>query len=298
MVRNDILKNRLEKHRIKVRYAPSFSSQHDTFIPMTHQGVDRRRMKSDDSVSPTERIKYSTYIDAVEYNDLPLDIPILPPCPVPLYYFPKPYPFSQNPCIESSLPRRLTPSNPSLRVRIPDPWAQSLQLFVSDEGPESIPTGDPKYSTPSAFHQSNLQELRKRSYAAYIVYTRGRARHIQTLAPTGSTFDFAWTTFGKFFESRVGVKWNDLHSSWKRGIKFDNFLKGRFGGEDGAADSQHWDVVEPTVAYRPGPAAAEEKTKSDGDEEGRPAVTVVLSSSKVHNDDQIEARAMTPEDGW
>jgi len=248
LVRKDILKNRVEKHRIKVRYAPSFTSKHDTFIPIINQGVDPRRKKSDVGVSPPERIRCQSS-DTLECGDLPLENPILPPCPVPLYYFPKPYPYSQNPCIASSLSRQLTPSNPNLRVRIPDPWAQSVQIFVSEERPETIPTGNPKSSTPSAIHHPNLQELRTRTYAGYIVYTKPGSRHVETLITPGSTFDLAWTMFTKFFKKKTNVDWTNLHEGWKRRIKFEDVLKERVGGEDGAADYRPWSVIEPTLTF-------------------------------------------------
>ncbi|KIW67950.1 hypothetical protein PV04_03929 [Phialophora macrospora] len=298
LVRKDILKNRVEKHRIKVRYAPSFTSCHETFIPVSHQGVDPRRRKSDDSVTPSERLRDQSDGDAWSADGLLLEDPILPPCPVPLYYFPKPYPYSKNPCIASSLPRRLTFANRNLRVPIPDPWAQSLQLFVSEE-PTAVPqSANPKHSIPSAVHHPNLQELRKKSYAAYTVYTKPGSRHIQTLVPAGSTFDFAWAMFSKFFKKKVGLEWTDLHNGWKKGLKLEHILKERFGGGDGAGDDERWEVLEPALAKRCATGADAKPIKPDESEEKRPTVTVVVNTTELTTEDQMEARAVTPEEGW
>ncbi|ETI24035.1 hypothetical protein G647_03404 [Cladophialophora carrionii CBS 160.54] len=299
LVRKDILKNRVEKHRIKVRYAPSFTSCHETFIPISHQDVDRRRKKSDDSVTPSERMLYQSDARESSTDGLLLEDPILPPCPVPLYYFPKPYPYSLYPCIASSLPRQLTSANRNLRVPIPDPWAQSLQLFVSEE-PTAVPlSGNPKQpSAPSAIHHRDLRELRKKSYAAYTVYTKPGSRHVQTLVPAGSTFDFAWAMFSKFFKKKVGLEWTDVHNGWKKGLKLEQILKERVGGGDGPGEDEYWDVLEPALAKGQTPRADRGSTASIESGESSPTVTVVVNASSLTARDQMEARAMTPEEGW
>ncbi|EXJ61123.1 hypothetical protein A1O7_05276 [Cladophialophora yegresii CBS 114405] len=298
LVRKDILKNRVEKHRIKVRYAPSFTSCHETFIPLSHQGVDRRRKKSDDSVTASERMMYQPEVGSSRTAGLLLEDPILPPCPVPLYYFPKPYPYSHYPCIASSLPRQLTSANRNLRVPIPHPWAQSLQLFVSEEPSAVEPTGNPKYSAPSAIHHRNLPELRKKSYAAYTVYTKPGSRHVQTLVPAGSTFDFAWAMFCKFFKKKVGLEWTDLHDGWKKGLKLEQIHKERVGGGDGPVEHGHWDVLELPLAKGQTTRAGEDSTESIEHGEGGPTVTVVVNATSLTTGDQVEARAQTPEEGW
>ena len=297
LVREDILESRLEYHRIKVRYAPSFDSMHDTFIPITSQGVDPRRKKSDVSVSPSERVKYQSS-DTTEYDDLPSETPSLPPWPVPLYYFPKPYPFSKNACVASSLPRRLTSSNPKLRVRIPDPWAQSVQIFVSDEPPKAVPNGSPMYPTASAIPDVSLQQHRARTYAVYTVYSKPGTCHYQTLAPLGSTFDLAWAAFCKFIKQRARIEWDELHHGWKEQVKFEDFLKERFGGVDGAADNGRWDVMEPMVKFKQPGGGVRGSGESAEVRETKPSVTMVVNTPQVAMADQTDARAMTPEGGW
>ncbi|KAJ9601958.1 hypothetical protein H2200_013517 [Cladophialophora chaetospira] len=297
LVRKDVLKNRLEKHRVKVRYAPSFTSQHDIFIPITNQAVDPRRKESDVSLSLSGRIEYQSS-DTADCDDLPPESPSLPPCPVPLYYFPKPYPYSHNPCVASSLPRQLTSSNPKLRVRIRDPWAQSVQIFVSDESPRAIPNGKPRYSMSNQIPPLNLQELRTRSYAVYTVYSKPGICHYETIAPLGSTFDFAWAAFNKFIKPRIGVEWGELHRGWQRGFKVEDLLKERVGGVDGATDRRRWDVVEPTTIFKHPDGAVGDSLEPAEARATRPTVTMVVNTPKVKAGDQIDARAMTPEDGW
>src|SRR4051812_2919542 len=60
------------------------------------------------------------------------------PCPVPLCLFPKPQPpLSPHPVVEANLPPHLDSSSRHCRARvpIPNPWAQTLQLFESDAKP-------------------------------------------------------------------------------------------------------------------------------------------------------------------
>ena len=237
--------------------------------------------------------------DAWGGDDLASGDPILPPCPVPLYYFPKPYPYSHNPVITSSLPRKLTPANPKLRVRIDNPWAQSMQLFVSDEPPKTRVSGNPKYATDvSIIHHPNLLDLRMKTYAAYTVFTRPGRRHVEPLAIPGSTFDFAWAAFSHMFEKRVGVKWTDIHGGWKQGKKVEDMLKTRLGGEDGATEHQLWDMKDPLTTARSASETNGQAHEEGETEEGIPSVTVVMSQMEMAADDHMEARAITPEEGW
>jgi hypothetical protein len=224
----------------------------------------------------------------------------LPPCPVPLYYFPKPYPFSHNPVVSSALPRQLTLANRDLRVRIPDPWAQSLQVFVSETPPAVKLSGNAKSTASAAEQHPNLQELRQKTYAAYTIYNKPGVRHTQTIVPPGSTFDFAWTMFTKFFKVRTGAEWTELHGGWKAGKTFENMLEMKLGGgeADGASDHQRWDMREPPVFLRHTIAEEEATGGSTGAQERRPCVTVVMNTAGLAATDHICARAKTPEAGW
>lgn len=108
LARRDILKNTIERHRIKVRYS-SLSST------ISYNS------------SPRDRTSGTTYI----HTTLPMHH----------FCFPRPHPFARYPVVEASLPRRLVfrPSSPhrKLRVPIPNPWAHCLQLFESDAIPHT-----------------------------------------------------------------------------------------------------------------------------------------------------------------
>ncbi|KAL2401648.1 hypothetical protein ABEF93_007687 [Exophiala dermatitidis] len=236
LVRKDILKHRLEKHRLKVRYAPSFGCHHTTYYPMFPENPDRRRKISDDS--------------------LPSGIE------------------------ENSLPRALRPSNPALRVHIPDPWAQALQLFEYD----------PALASKSAENAAGAKPQRPKfkSYACYFIYTRPGQRHVQMLAPPGSTFDFAWDMFRKFFKKRVGVDWEDRETAAQRSQTSPDDSK----GEDGSND-RRWEFWGPLKAK-----LKEEGACAVGEEKLLPSVTVVMNTSDMAATGGIDARAKTPDGGW
>ncbi|EXJ80103.1 hypothetical protein A1O3_08389 [Capronia epimyces CBS 606.96] len=292
LVRKDILRNQLEKHRLKVRYAPYFASHRHTFYPILPENPDRRRKVSDDVVSPDRCAQYlssgSSGDDAFAEFGPRLLKASLPPCPVPLCYFPKPYPYSRYPAVASSLPRYLKPSNPALRVHIPDPWAQGLQLFEHDPAVAKTPTED---STPT-----KPKQPRFKSYACYFIYTRPGQRHVQMLAPPGSTFDFAWDMFRKFFKRRVGVDWEDRESA-KRRLQMADAQDGKIGGEDGA-NERRWDFWGPLVASWGGNDDPVEPAPSVEGRERRPSVTVVMNTTELTATEAIDAKAKTPPAGW
>ena len=294
LLRKDILKNRLEKHRIKVRHAPHFSAQPSTFIPATRPWADPQLATSDRSLSSSDPVLEHSGSDARAFEALHSDESVLPPCPVPMYYFPKPHPYSHNIVVSCSLPRHLTFANPNLRVRIPDPWAQSLQLFVSERTTSVPVTDNTKCTTANVIH-SNISELRTKTYAAYTVYTKPGIRHVETIVPHGSNFDFAWAMFTRFFQKKTGTDWTDLHGGWRGGQKFEDMLRARFGGEDGASDSRRWDVLEPPVAME---RIGEKADGSGVARERAPSITILRNTNNELNALDVDAKAMTPEHGW
>ena len=128
------------------------------------------------------------------------------PCPLPLYYFPSPYPFSSYPTVSSHLPQH----GRSLKVRIPDPWAQCLQLFESDSIPHS-------YTAISTHLNRN-----------------GKVNH-DVVAPSDSTFNLAKDAFKMFFKLRTGVEWESAPRA--ADIKReDSAARERTLSHDGAGD--------------------------------------------------------------
>ncbi|KIX99140.1 uncharacterized protein Z520_04716 [Fonsecaea multimorphosa CBS 102226] len=288
LVRKDILKNRLEKHHIKVRYAPHFSSQHDNQYSMNYRPNEAKRPSSEKGVVPGRCLSCSpangTKDRVFRVSGDPGANSTLPPCPVPMYFFPKPYPFSRNPVIESSLPRHLRPSNPKLRARIPDPWAFSLQLFETD---------------PASTCGRSIGHSRRglKSYACYSIDTRSGMIHIQSLAPAGSSFDLAWDMFCNFFSRRVGVDWKDIHGEWKKGIPCERLLSEKPHGEDGADDGGCFGISRTRqLQGRNG----EVYTVFDSVEarSRKPSVTVLMNRHEHVAEDRLDVRAKTPERGW
>jgi hypothetical protein len=106
------------------------------------------------------------------------------PCPVPLYFFPKPHhPLSRHAVIEVNLPPHLDSISRHYRTRVPvpNPWAQTPQLFESDAKPH-------RYWCLS-------------KYSA-----KGRTGAYEA-APIGSQFDVAFAGFKKFFKAKTNVEW-------------------------------------------------------------------------------------------
>ncbi|OAP57902.1 hypothetical protein AYL99_08640 [Fonsecaea erecta] len=281
-VRKDILKNRLKKHRIKVRYAPHFSSQHENKCSEKHP-VDEG-----DRPVP-EKVKVFRPCEDPESNSR------LPPCPVPMYFFPKPFPYSRNPVIESSLPRHLRPSNSKLRVRIPDPWAFSLQLFESDTATARRRSTGHISSVAGRRKAASCQDMR--SYACYSIDTRAGQLYVQTLAPSGSTFDLAWDMFCNFFRKRVGIDWKNIHEEWKNGIHREGPLSENPRGKDGTDDGVFLKISKPRQSqYRD--EEDEGAVDSFGTRSRKPIVTVLINSHEHLMDEQLEVQAKTPESGW
>lgn len=326
LVRKDILQNRLEKHRLKVRYASCFSSSSSSssspVLPITSSRCCVTNTRSSTAYHLTnqepqhwptlsnEEVRrihenlrnsevhtnfvggYETVVVPKAYtpsHSVANFIPSLPYCPVPLYYFPKPFPFCNYPVIASSLPRSLQPCNPRLRVHIPNPWAQSLQLFELD------PNLRPTTTTPTAGASTEIPRIK--SYACYSIYIRPGHRYVTQLAPPGSTFDFAFTMFNKFFQKRVGVSWDDRDSL--RGTAWMDRAGDKIALQsDGTADDRLFKFFGPRVMKENGMDQLE-----DGEIEGienrmrMPTVTMLVNP-KDQPMDEVKARAMTPEGGW
>ncbi|KAK5364833.1 hypothetical protein LTR20_008769 [Exophiala xenobiotica] len=355
LVREDILQNRLEKHRLKVRYASCFSSLSSaTSYPITNQEPDHRRRPSDDdeslhdlslslslasksqsqSQSSDERHSDESLIDtslASQFFDrrrvsdesihdtslvsqssdernssysfriprayaptwsMATSRPSLPHCPVTMYRFPKPYPYSRYPVIASSLPRSLSLSNPALRVHIPNPWTQSLQLFEHD----------PMANATAANANANEKEPKAKSYACYSIYIRPGHRYVTQLAPPGSTFDFAFTMFNKFFHKRVGVSWDDREqvkkvdeSAARDEDEWD--LRG-----DGAGDDRFFRFFGPKIIkQQPGigdGTGSEVEIDSVEGRQRKPSVTVLMNPRKDAPRDEMDLVAKTPDGRW
>ncbi|KEF51326.1 uncharacterized protein A1O9_12676 [Exophiala aquamarina CBS 119918] len=288
LVRKDKLRNRLEKHRVKVRYAPYFTFEHKTSYEVSHENplVHHKRSHVDarlacDKAMPSigDRDSRPSMVKIASSESKA----ILPPCPMPLYYFPKPYPYSAYPVLASALPRKLTMSNPHLRVRIPDPWAQGLQLFEYEPPNTGAGHGD-------------ASQKRTKEYACYTIYSRPGHRHVETLAPPGSTFDFAWNMFRKIFKQKVGVDW-ETRDMDREGERKDESEESRIGGEDGADDGRLWNFFGP-LRLKQQAKSEEDQSTLNGGTERRPSATVVVNTPEVGEEQPIEVQARTPDGGW
>lgn len=289
LVRKDKLRERLERHRVKVRYATYFASEQETSYEIAHQNPHPRRTSSD----PAIQLGCDTAIPSIEDQQPPRSgvkiqvgsmKPRLPLCPVPLYYFPKPYPYSAYPVVASALPSSLSMANRRLRVRVPNPWAQGLQLF--EYSPPNDGSGD-----------RDASPKRTKEYACYTIYSRPGHRHVETLAPPGSTFDFAWNMFQKMFKQKVGVEWEARgNNSTQQRQEEDG--ESRAEGEDEADDGRLWKCFGPLRLKQQPQVSGIEEGRLDGKLEREPGVTLLVNTPTMDRDTVIGVQAKTPEDGW
>lgn len=290
LVRKDKLRDRVEKHRVKVRFAPYCVSEHQTSYEISHQNPHPRRANSD----PDIRLGCDRPIPPVEDQQLPrlgvkVEVgsakPCLPMCPVPLYYFPKPYPYSAYPVVAGHVPPTLSMSNPHLRVRIPDPWAQGLQLF--------------EYQEPNDATGSKANPKRTKEYACYTIYSRPGHRHVETLAPPGSTFDFAWNMFQKMFKQKVGVDWEARKISGAKPSEETDAESWTEGGDGGDGD-RSWDYFGPLRLKQPTQVSLNEDGGMDGEMESEPSAMVVVNTATREPKWAmgVGVHAKTPENGW
>jgi hypothetical protein len=192
-------------------------------------------------------------------------------CPVPLYFFPKPHhPLSRHPVVKVNLPPHLDSSSRHCRARVPvpNPWAQTLQLFESDAKPH-------RYWCLS-------------KYSA-----KGRTGTYEA-APIGSQFDVAFAGFKKFFKAKTNVEWE------ARLEKRDRCCDASSMG-DGECDD-HFRYQPPMLGKAKGAMKQTmliERWAKNGMGSGGSLgdVTVLIPSVEVE-DDQIHCSAMTPEGGW
>jgi len=134
----------------------------------------------------------------------------------------------------------------------------------------------------------------RKSYACYTVYTRPGQRHVLTLAPPGSTFDFAWEMFRRFFRKRVGADWEN-RERLKRTSNDADGEEGKIGGEDGANDGL-FDFFGPAILNQG--REGDKSLDSAEPRQRKPSVTVLLNAEQSVSDDQLEVQAKTPDGGW
>ena len=180
-------------------------------------------------------------------------------CPVPLYYFPKPNPLSLWPVIPVSLPRKLSRRfNRRLRVPIMNPAAQTIQMYESHSRPHR--------------------------YAVYTRYSEIGKLGTASIAPIGSTFDFAMQQFKWYFKQKTGV-------SWEQRLE-PNLQHCASANTDGGSDTR--------FVYKPPPVGKPRglmpgKTRMERSKEGD--VTVVIPSVEI-DDTELDCQAKTPQAGW
>jgi hypothetical protein len=171
-----------------------------------------------------------------------------------------------------------------------DPLAQHNQQNTSSDSLSEVTPQSP-----------TKQNNTKKAYALYMLYTRPGHREVMTLAPPGSTFDFAWHSFQKTFKRKTGIEWND---SLRDIAQRDTHEDINIGGEDGARDGSV-NIDRGLFDFIGMRRLAERKEQGlRGSEEGedragkKPTVTVVLNGEESMVKSLIDGRARTPIDGW
>ena len=146
--------------------------------------------------------------------------------------------------------------NQGARPRVPlvNTWAQCLQMFQTDAQPPQ--------------------------YACYTLYSSpfGHADH-GTVAPQGSTFEFAIEAFRKYFKNKTGSDWRKENGARLSDPSVTNMLI------DGSHDNHYIHV------------ASEVKSASISAANDRSSFTTCLSRS-VAAAEELKAQAPTPESGW
>jgi len=162
---------------------------------------------------------------------------------------------------------------------------------------------DPMANATAANANANEKEPKAKSYACYSIYIRPGHRYVTQLAPPGSTFDFAFTMFNKFFHKRVGVSWDDREQVNK---KMDESadrdedewdLRG-----DGAGDDRFFKFFGPKIVkQQPGiddGTGAEVEIDSLDGRQRKPSVTVLMNPRKDAPRDEMDLIAKTPDGRW
>lgn len=141
-----------------------------------------------------------------------------------------------------------------------------------------------------------MGQLRAKTYACYTVYTRPNQTHVQTLAPPGSTFDFAWDMFCKFFKKRVGVEWKDRQNAASL-IRLNRVQEWKFSGEDGAGDDGFFKVLG-SLGRKEADEPGVEAIESIEERKRKPSVTVLVNADQLITKEAAGAMATTPEGVW
>jgi WGR domain len=145
------------------------------------------------------------------------------------------------------------PSNPHVRVPIPRPWAQCLQLFESDAIPHT--------------------------YACYVKYTRKGASGREILAIPGSSWELAFDAFRKFFKTKTKKEWNERLNGESAPIS-----------SDGNADDP-FRYEPPQGRYEP-KGLVQQRTRLERAKEahsGRDdSVTMVVPTIEISDDDYVD----------
>jgi WGR domain len=187
------------------------------------------------------------------------------PCPLPIYMFPASAGLSSHPVVRY---QDRFPSTPRLRVPVPRPWAQCLQLFESDVIPHA--------------------------YACYVKYSRKGRSGLETLAIPGSSWEVAFDSFRKFFKTKTRKDWKDRLDGKPAPI-----------GNDGNSDDP-FRYEPPKAAHEP-KGLVEQKTRLERTKEsqsgGNDSVTMMVTTVEISDDDDEgihrKVQACTPPGmGW
>jgi WGR domain len=147
------------------------------------------------------------------------------------------------------------PSTYQVRVPIPRPWAQCLQLFESDAIPHT--------------------------YACYVKYTRKGTSGREILAIPGSSWELAFDAFRKFFKTKTRKDWND---------RLDGKAAPISG--DGSADDPF--RYEPPKGYHEPKGLVQQKTRLQRAQEAQSgsdeSVTMIVPTIEI-SDDEDQAKA-------
>jgi len=171
-------------------------------------------------------------------------------CPLPMYFFPASAGLSLYPVV---CYQHQPPSNSRVRVPIPRPWAQCLQLFESDAMPHT--------------------------YACYVKYTRKGASGREILAIPGSSWELAFDAFRKFFKTKTKKEWSERLDGKPARIS-----------NDGNADEPF--RYEPPQGRHEPRGLVEQKTRLERANEARlgedDSVTMIVPTIEISDDDDVD----------
>lgn len=161
-------------------------------------------------------------------------------------------------------------SNPRLRVPIPRPWAQCLQLFESDAIPHT--------------------------YACYVRYSRRGVSGREILAVPGSTWELAFDVFRKFFKTKTKKDWNDRLDGKAAPISSDGNADDPFRYEPPRDPREPKGLVEQKTRL--------ERAKESENQAGRDgSVTMIVPTIEISDNDDnsgyeqthLKVQASTPD---